>query len=433
MDNKQQMKKTSSSMPTTYHHHHHPPPPPYHPTAYNGYPYNMPPYNMQHHHHHQLMMMPPIQHHRTPMPPIQHQQQAPTTATTNPFNVTVIPAKKLTRKRKYCKQEGCKLKQKKGEYCFKHSFKVVHDGAAPDLTKLVPPTPQEVQQQLTTHRERSVAVGDSCKRVPPPANTNDQVAFTLYREAKKQTKPIQPVPRSRSESISSLQHKQSREQEMEMLQLVHKQQLDTLRLQHLLQQDDVVEAATTVRSATYDYDQRTNSVMKECIRDHPSPSSNANKHSLQQLETELRLLRQFQQYQIPVYKNANRMGEQQRSIPPASRDRRDETVRPRADYDQCIEECRDPSPVDPPPVVDLTVEEDTPQVSACHATKKRKISQSSSDPSTAARPNKMSTSQVPCHDTRKRKIPQSSSSDPSTAARPNKMSLLLQALEEKLE
>jgi len=421
-------------MPTTTTYHHHPPPPlPYHPTAYNGYPYMPPPYNMQH-----MMMPPPIQHHRTPMPPIQHQQQAPTT---NPFNVTVIPAKKLTRKRKYCKQEGCKLKQRKGEYCFKHhamnAIAIVHDGAAPDLTKLVPPTIQEVQQQLTTtHRERSVAVVDSCKRVPPPANTNDQVAFTLYREAKKQQtkKPrIQQVPRSRSESISSLQHKQSQEQEMEMMQLLHKQQLETLRFQHLLQQcrDDVVEAATTVRSATYDYDQRT-SMGGECIsRDHPS---DANKQSLQQLETELRLLRQFQQYQIPVYKNVNSMGEQQRqrSIPIASRDRRDETVR-RTDYDQGIEECRDPSPVDyPSPVVDLTAEEDTSQV-ACHVTRKRKISQSSSDPSTAARPNKMSTSQVACHDTKKRKISQSSTSDPYSTTRPNKMSLLLQALEEKLE
>ena len=91
-------------------------------------------------------------------------------------------------------------------------------------------------------------------------------------------------------------------------------------------------------------------------------------------------------------KNVNSLSEQRKSIPSATRDRRDETVR-RANYDhQCIEESRDPSPVDPPPVIDLTTEEDTPQVSACHAIRKRKISQSSSDPSTAARPNKMSTS-----------------------------------------
>jgi len=98
----------------------------------------------------------------------------------------------------------------------------------------------------------------------------------------------------------------------------------------------------------------------------------------------------------------------------------------------------DPSPVDPPPIVDLTAEEDTPQVSACQVTKKRKISQSSSSVPSTTRPNKMSlllqedTPQVACHDIRKRKIVQSSSSDPSTT-RPNKMSLLLQALEEKLE
>ena len=401
MDSKHHQKKKMSSMSTAY--HPPPPPPPYHPTAYSPYPYMPPPppYNMQQY---------PI-----PMPPIQHQQQPPTTATTNPFNVTVIPAKRLTRKRKYCKQEGCKLKQKKGEYCLKHSFmnslEVVHDGAAPDLTGILPPTtdtaegtPQEVQPTLL-HRRISVAVEDSgiCRRVPPLVNTNNQVP--IYRETKKQTKPKIQVPRSRSESISSLQHKQSQEQEMEMLQLVHKQQLETLRLQHLLQQcrDDVVEAATTVRSATYDYDQRTSttSVMGgECSRDHPSSYPDANKHSLQQLETELRLLRQFQQYQLPVYKNVNSMGEQQRkSIPSTTRDRRDETIR-RAGHDQGIEECRDPSHVDPPLVVDLTAEEDT--------------------------------SQVACHVTRKRKISQSSASD-STAARPNKMSLLLQALEEKLE
>jgi len=55
-------------------------------------------------------------------------------------NVIVLPApKRYTRKRKYCIHEGCKLKQKKGEYCFKHSMAVIHDGSVPEY--LIPPTP----------------------------------------------------------------------------------------------------------------------------------------------------------------------------------------------------------------------------------------------------------------------------------------------------
>ena len=91
----------------------------------------------------------------------QSSQAIAPTATTWPqinnasTNVIVLPApKRYTRKKRYCIHEGCKLKQKKGEYCFKHSMAIVHDGSVPEY--LIPPTPTAVvetsQEVLPIHK-----------------------------------------------------------------------------------------------------------------------------------------------------------------------------------------------------------------------------------------------------------------------------------------
>jgi len=108
-------------------------------------------------------------------------------------NVIVIPApKRYTRKKKYCKQEGCKLKQKKGEYCFKHSMAVIHDGSVPEY--LIPPTP-------TANTETPQEVLPIQKAV---VHSVDAISAVLSIAAETQQIQVQPTRTQRDNHLSTV-------------------------------------------------------------------------------------------------------------------------------------------------------------------------------------------------------------------------------------
>ena len=108
-------------------------------------------------------------------------------------NVIVLPAlKRYTRKKKYCIQEGCKLKQKKGEYCFKHSMAIIHDGSVPEY--LIPPTP-------TANTETPQEVPPTHKAV---VHSVDAISAVLSIAAVTQQIQVQPTRTQRDNHLSTV-------------------------------------------------------------------------------------------------------------------------------------------------------------------------------------------------------------------------------------
>jgi len=108
-------------------------------------------------------------------------------------NVIVLPApKRYTRKRKYCIHEGCKLKQKKGEYCFKHSMAVIHDGSVPEY--LIPPTP-------TANTETPQEVPPTHKAI---VHSVDAVSAVLSIAAETKQIQVQPTRTQRDNHLSTV-------------------------------------------------------------------------------------------------------------------------------------------------------------------------------------------------------------------------------------